>query len=53
VVLRGIGDSSTRSIGDLDTRIGQTSDLDRSDQQQNEYRQDKSEFYEGLPFVPT
>jgi hypothetical protein len=53
VVLRGVGDSSTRSVRDLDARICQASDLDRSDQQQDEYRQDKGEFYEGLPFVFT
>jgi hypothetical protein len=53
VALRGEGDSGTRSIGDLDAGIGKPSDLDRSDQQQDKYRQDKSEFYEGLPFVLT
>jgi hypothetical protein len=51
VVLRGIGDSSTRGFRDLDTCVCQASDFHDPDQQQNEYRHDQGELYEGLPFV--
>jgi hypothetical protein len=51
--LRRIGDAGTRSIGDLDARIRQASDLGYTDHQQNQYRQYKGEFYEGLPTVLT
>jgi hypothetical protein len=51
VALRGIGDSGTCGIGDLDARICQTSDLGCTDQQQDKDRQHKGELYEGLPFI--
>jgi len=51
VVLRGIGNSGTRSIGDLDAGIRQTSDLGCTDQQEDKDRQHKGELYEGLSFI--
>ncbi len=53
MALRGVGNSCTSSVGDLDARIGQASDLGYTNEQKDEYRQDKSEFYEGLPSVFT
>jgi hypothetical protein len=51
VVLRGIGDSGTRGIGDLDAGICQAPDLGGADQQQDKYREDKGELDKGLSFV--
>jgi hypothetical protein len=51
MVLRRVRNSGARCIGDLDARIRQASDLRYAHQQQDKYRKDKGELYEGLSFV--
>jgi hypothetical protein len=51
MALHGIRDAGSRGIGNFDVGIRQTRDLDSADDQQNEHRQYKGEFYKGLPIV--
>jgi hypothetical protein len=53
VVLRGIRDSRTSGVADLDAGIGQAPDLNCSYEQKDKYRQYKGELYKSLPFVLT
>jgi hypothetical protein len=51
VALRGVRNSRTSSIGDLNARICEASDLRYPNQHQDKYRQNKGKFYKRLSFV--
>jgi hypothetical protein len=53
VSLCSIGNTGASCVVHLDGSECQAPDLDRSDQQQDEYRQHKSEFHEGLAGIFT